>query len=71
MKLLAFALVLLLSGTEAFAINGDSLRTEVICEAGYKFLVVYSSQSKNSSPSVTQIMEITPNSSRPQPMKCK
>jgi len=55
MKLLAFALILLLSGAEAFAMNDDSMRTEVICEAGYKFLIVWSSQ--GTSPTVTQIME--------------
>ncbi len=69
MKLLVFTLVLLLSGTEAFAMNEDSMRTRVVCEAGYKFLIVWSVQGVT--PTVTQIFESSNNVSLPpQPMKC-
>jgi len=69
MKLLAFTLVLLLSGTEAFAMNADSLRTKIICEEGYKFLVVWSSQGRT--PTVTQMFhDGYKHGGHPQPMKC-
>ena len=70
MKLLAFTLVLLLSGANAFAMPSDSIRTEIICEEGYKFLVVFSTH-KYTGPTVTQIFAEGPNNLMPpQPMKC-
>ena len=69
MKLLAFTLVLLMSGAEAFAMNEDSIRTDVICEEGYKFLLVWSSQ--GTSPTVVQILEEADRDvNPPQPMRC-
>jgi hypothetical protein len=73
MKLTLFTLILALIGTEAFAMNADSIRTDVICEEGYKFLVVWSSQ--GASPTVTQIYERPTrmiNVNQPaMPMKCE
>lgn len=70
MKLLAFTLVLLLSGTEAFAMSAGSERTKILCEEGYAFLLVYSVNS-NTSPTVVQIMEESEIAGGPpQPMKC-
>ncbi len=69
MKLLIFTLVLLLSGTESFAMNAGSVRTKVVCEAGYTFLIVWSSQ--GTAPAVTQIWEVPTKAGRPAlPMTC-
>lgn len=53
------------------AMSIDSVRTAVICEAGYKFLIVYSGGIKRP-PSVVQIYERVRSSKTypPQPMKC-
>jgi len=55
MKKFIFVLLMLFS-TSAFCVNADSLRTKIICEDGYKFLVVYSILRKTS-PTVVQIFE--------------
>ena len=70
-KLIAVAL-LLSASTSVSAMSSDAIRTTVICEEGYKFLVVYDNSSHRP-PSVVQIFRrgIRANDTTPpQPMKC-
>jgi len=72
MKLLAFTLVLLLSGTEAFAnMNGDNIRYEVKCVEGVK--VMFTFPAYTDFDTVTAIQLLGPNEiagGPPQPMEC-
>jgi len=71
------AIMLLMSSSLSFGLSGDGVRTEVVCEEGYKFLLVYAS-SGYAAPNVVQIYEDTYDrgfgvnyTNPPQPMKCK
>ena len=72
MKLLAFTLVLLLSGTEAFAnMNSDNIRYDVQCVEGVKVMFTYSAYGDTDI--VTAIQLLGPNEiagGPPQPMEC-
>lgn len=80
MKHIIIALVttlLLLSSSLSFGLSGDGVRTDVVCEEGYKFLIIYASYG-DAAPSVIQIYEDVTDKkfgidyhAVPQPMKCK
>jgi len=75
MKLLAFTLVLLLSGTEAFAnMSSDNIRTEVRCIEGVKVLFTWAAYSATNVVTAVQLMEKNKLSARGelplQPMRC-
>ena len=73
MKMLSIGLmtVLLLIGCckQAEAMSGDSIRKQTICQAGYKFLVVWSTE--GNALTVTQIYKNGRwHDSPPQPIQC-
>ena len=70
MKKLLLSFILLTLSLSASAMSPDSLRTTIICEEGYKFIVAYSTTS-GTGPSIVQIMKNGTSSNRPpQPMMC-
>jgi hypothetical protein len=66
MKILLMSLCMLVS-TSAFSMSTDAIRTAILCEEGYTFLLVFSSGS-NRPPTVVQIFETIGENSRP--MRC-
>lgn len=63
------ALALMLAASNAFGMNTGSIRTKVVCEEGYKFLIVWSSE--GTSPTVVQIKEKMAGGQPPQPIWCE
>jgi len=68
---------IMLMPLSVFGTRTDYIQTKVICEEGYKFLIVYVWGDKNEngsirSPSVVQMYEINRQISLPpRPMRCK
>jgi len=68
--LLGLLVVLVFAGCcqRAEAMSSSGIRSEIRCEAGYKFLYVWYTSGKVIS--VTQIFESNEYATPPQPMKC-
>ena len=69
--------MLLLCSTASFGASIHSIEREIICEEGYKFLIVFT-DSHNYTPSVVQIFEDVTEERKgvdyraiPQPIKCE